>query len=133
MPVRGIRQAKVNTRKMMNLIAVQRAYTAVTEVLIVAQGFATLMTPADTGNLRNSQYRIVEAYTGGVKGRIGYTARYAAAVHSASGKLRGQPRRTGTKTGNYWDPAGEPGFLKKAFEGSNRATLDAVVQRRMSL
>lgn len=118
---------------MVNLIAVKKAYVAVTELLITAQGFATLMTPADTGNLRNSQYRIVEPYAGGVKGRIGYTARYAAAVHAASGKLKGQPRRTGTRTGNYWDPAGEPEFLAKAFEGSNLATLDAIVKRRMSL
>ena len=131
MPVRGIREAKRNTRRMAGRITGQLSERTMTEVLITAQGFSTLMTPAEYGNLRNSQYRIVRAYDGGIKGQIGYTANYAAAVHDAKGTLRGKPRASGN--GNYWDPAGEPGFLTKAFEGSNLAAIDAVVRRGMKI
>lgn len=145
MPAKGIREAKRNTRRMAGRITGELSERTMTEVLITAQGFATLMTPADTGNLRNSQYRILRRYNGGTKGQIGYTANYAAAVHNASGKLKGQPRAHfgktragvefggGTGKGNYWDPAGEPGFLTKAFEGSNLAAIDAVVRRGMKI
>lgn len=103
----------------------------VTTVLIVAQGFATLHTPAEYGNLRNSQYRIVRAYRGGLRGRIGYTANYAAAVHNAKGTLRGKPRASGN--GNYWDPDGKPRFLARAFEGSNLQEINETVRRMMRL
>lgn len=142
MPVKGIKQANTQLRKLVRGIAGPRAAATLTEVLIVAQGYATLWTPADTGNLRNSQYRIVEQYTGGIRGRVGYTARYAAAVHEASGKLRGQPRAHfgktragvafggGTGKGNYWDPDGRPGFLREAFE---QPDIDVIVRRGMNL
>lgn len=145
MPAKGIREAKRKTRQIAGKITGEMSERTLTELLITAQGFATLMTPADTGNLRNSQYRIVRAYGGGVKGQIGYTAKYAAAVHNAPGKLKGKPRadfgRTregvgfggGTGVGNYWDPFGEPKFLEKAFEGSNLQAIDAVVRRGMRL
>ncbi|MNZ12932.1 hypothetical protein D3C78_298150 [compost metagenome] len=128
MPAKGIKGTKTQLRKIVRGITGPRATATLTEVLIVAQGYATLWTPADTGNLRNSQYRIVQPYNGGVRGRIGYTARYAAAVHEASGKLRGQPR--GKNRGNYWDPDGRPGFLREAFEVPD---IDAIVKRGMSL
>lgn len=133
MPAKGMKQAQNNLKKLVRGIAGPRAAATLTEVLIVAQGYATLWTPADTGNLRNSQYRIVEQYTGGIRGRVGYTARYAAAVHEAPGKLRGQPRaaRKGRPPrGDYWDPDGRPGFLREAFE---QPDIDAIVRRGMSL
>ena len=131
MPARGIREAKRKTRQIAGRITGQLSERTLTELLITAQGFSTLMTPAEYGNLRNSQYRIVRAYGGGIKGQIGYTANYAAAVHNASGKLAGMPRLSGN--GNYWDPAGEPKFLEKAFEGSNLEAIDAVVRRGMRI
>lgn len=102
-----------------------------TTVLIVAQGFATLETPAEYGNLRNSQYRIIRPYGGGIRGQIGYTANYAAAVHNAKGTLRGKPRASGN--GNYWDPAGKPRFLARAFEGQSLAEINETVRRMMRL
>lgn len=131
MPAKGIREAKRKTRKVLGYISGPMAERTLTELLITAQGFSTLMTPAEYGNLRNSQYRIVRAYEGGVKGQVGYTANYAAAVHSAKGTLAGKPRISGN--GNYWDPAGEPRFLEKAFEGSNLQAIDAVVRRGMKI
>lgn len=131
MPAKGIREAKRKTRRIAGHIADNLTERTLTELLIVAQGYSTLMTPAEYGNLRNSQYRIVRPYNGGIRGQIGYTANYAAAVHNASGKLRGTPRKSGN--GNYWDPAGEPQFLSKAFEGEGMAAIDSVVRRGMKI
>ena len=98
---------------------------------ILSQGGAmgAQMTPIDTSTLINSQTAPqIEVKRGKVKGSIGYTADYAAAVHEASGKLKGEPRAHfgqtregvmfggGTETGRYWDPNAEPEFLKKGFE-----------------
>lgn len=131
MPVRGIGDAKRRTKKAVMQIQGPISERTVTAVLIVAQGFSTLMTPAEYGNLRNSQYRIVRPYKGGIRGRIGYTANYAAAVHGAKGTLRGKPRASGN--GSYWDPAGEPRFLEKAFKGSNLQEINETVKRLMRL
>ena len=44
---------------------------------------------------------------------VGYTARYALHVHENLGQtLKGQPRPS-PKTGNYWDPNGQPKFLEQ--------------------
>lgn len=84
---------------------------------ILSQGAATAatMTPVDTGNLINSQYRPqIEQRDGKTVGHVGYTANYAGFVHDAPGKLKGV-QRPGNR-GNYWNPAGEPQFLKKGFD-----------------
>lgn len=131
MPVRGIDDAKRRTKRAVMKISGPISERTLTTVLIVAQGFSTLMTPAEYGNLRNSQYRIVRAYKGGLRGRIGYTANYAASVHNAKGTLRGKPRVSGN--GNYWDPDGKPRFLARAFEGANLAEINETVRRMMRL
>lgn len=135
MPVKGVTDAKRRTRKLMAQISGPMSEKALTIGLITAQGFATLLTPADTGNLRNSQYRIVAPFTGGVRGRIGYTANYAYWVHQAPAVLRGKPRpkRNGNPTGNYWDPKARPGFLALAFEGKRLKAVTEAVQTGMQL
>jgi hypothetical protein len=103
------------------------------EALIIGGGMAATMTPVDTSNLINSQFRIIERVATGVRGRMGYTAAYAAAVHDASGKLKGDPRDPNDPSrGNFWDPAGEPDFLTKGFE-QTKADIDAAVKRNLSL
>ena len=87
-----------------------------------------------------------------ITGRVGYSANYAAYVHKASGKLKGQPRAHfgvtsnrsefgpqkpkefggGTGTGNYWDPHGEPQFLTKGAN-DERDNVDAVMRKELSL
>lgn len=72
--------------------------------------------PVEYGNLRAS------GYTGwdpdnpnGVV--VGYTARYAAAVHEkVAMKLKGKQRRSGI--GQYWGPKGEAKFLEKPHRES---------------
>ena len=131
MPVKGIGDAKRGTRRTIGKIAGPISARTLTAVLITAQAIATLMTPAEYGNLRTSQYYIVRPYKGGLRGRIGYTANYAAAVHGAKGTLRGKPRVSGN--GNYWDPAGQPRFLAKAFEGDNLQMIRETVRRGMKI
>lgn len=89
--------------------------------LVLNRGGTELGTlvPVDLGNLLNSQYKDVQVERGAVHGRIGFTAEYAAAVHAAEGKLKGQPRpkRDGKDRGRYWGPhEGQPRFLALAFE-----------------
>lgn len=137
MPVRGLQQVRKNLNKAFQDISGPRAEKTLTEVLITAAGFAATMTPIDTSNLINSQYRKIAAYGTRVVGAIGYTAAYAAAVHDAKGTLKGTntPRSTSDPSrGNFWDPDGEPEFLRKAFEDSDaRAAIDAIIKRGMKI
>lgn len=140
MPVRGIKETRAGLRRVLADITGPVTELTLSRVLIIGAGRAAIMTPVDTSNLINSQYRRVERGRFGAWGRVGYTAAYAAAVHAASGKLKGQPRADfgttrdgvafggGTGVGNYWDPAGEPKFLERGFDES-RAQIWAEIKR----
>lgn len=130
MPVKGVTEAKRNTRRMIGKIEGELSESTLTDVLRIAQGYATLITPVDTANLRNSQYRDIRPIGNGLRGRVGYTASYAAAVHAAPGTLKGEPRPNGN--GNYWDDEGEPGFLDKAFVEA-RSDIKAAIRRGMKV
>ena len=137
MPVKGLKEVRQQLKKVFGNIKGPLTEKALTEVLITAAGFAATMTPIDTSNLINSQYRKITAYGTRVVGAIGYTASYAAAVHDAKGTLKGTntPRsKLDPSRGNFWDPDGEPEFLRKAFEDSDaRAAIDAVIKRGMKV
>lgn len=89
------------------------------------KGESQELTPVDEGVLANSAFvrRIGNKVAPAVE--VGYTAKYAAAVHEAPMTLKGQPRANFGKTGagesfgggsgkgNYWD-GGENKFLEKA-------------------
>lgn len=144
MPVKGIEQTKRRMRETFQRIAGPMTERTIMEILIIGSGAAALLTPVDTSNLINSQYRVTGDGPLGKWGRVGYTAAYAAAVHAMSGKLRGQPRADfgttragvsfggGTGVGNYWDPRAEPQFLAKGFERSIPA-IKAAIERGMKL
>lgn len=124
----GIERIKLNLRKKIENIDQERTERALYLILSAGGAYAATMTPMDTSNLINSQTapQIIHR-PGKTTGVIGYTARYAHAVHEAPGILKGQPRADfgvtragqafggGTKVGNYWDPDAEPGFLVKGF------------------
>lgn len=133
MAVKGIKQAKRSTTKMAGKITGQLSERTVTDVLIIGQGHASMMTPIDTSNLINSQYRRIDRTVGGVIGMVGYTANYASAVHWSSGKLKGQKRTRKGASDNFWDPSGEPQFLKKAFEEEGKAEIMAAIKRGMKV
>jgi preprotein translocase subunit Sss1 len=137
MPVKGLKEVRQQLRRVFGDIKGPKAEKTLTEVLITAAGFAATMTPIDTSNLINSQYRKITAYGTRVVGAIGYTAAYAAAVHDKPGTLLGKnvPRdKNDPSRGNVWDKGGEPEFLRKAFEDSDaRAAIDAVIKRGMTI
>lgn len=95
-------------------IGVRDTERAVTKILIQVGLNTAQYIPIDTSFLINSQYRKVEQTATGYAGEIGYGAKYAAAVHNASGKLKGQPRPK--NRGVYWGPSGEPKFLEKGVD-----------------
>lgn len=142
--VKGVDRVVKNLNKFIDDTSGIKAVRATYMVLDVIGVDAAVMTPIDTSNLINSQAKDVKAETGGVTGKLIYSAKYALAVHNASGKLKGQPRADfgmtsnrsdvgpqkpkafggGTQQGNYWDPHGEPQFLLKALKKNKDVAFD---------
>lgn len=118
---------------MVGKITGQLSERTVNEVMTIGMGKAHMMTPMDTSTLVNSQYKRLERTAGGVIGMAGYTANYASAVHWASGKLKGKKRTRKGASNNYWDPSGEPEFLKKGFEVEGKAEIQAAIKRGMKV
>lgn len=115
MPVTGIARVKRELKAELSRLTGPVSEKTVYEILSQGAALAETRTPIDQANLIDSQ-TAPELTQGkdGIEGTIGYTAEYAAAVHEASGSLRGEPRANGN--GEYWDPDGEPGFLEKGFD-----------------
>lgn len=141
MPVKGIERVKRGFRIAVREIGEGKTERAVYETLSQGSAMAAQMTPIDSSNLVNSQYAPqIDVKEGKVSGSVGYTASYAAAVHQASGKLKGKPREDfgktragvafggGTGNGNYWDPNAEPKFLTKGFD-QIKGALPAILKR----
>lgn len=128
MPVKGIKRVQMNTRKVLSDIAGIRTEKVLYEVMNAGANHAALITPvAKTSVLINSQYKKLEPMPSGMIGRVGYAANYAAAVNAAKGKLKGKPRPDGS--GNYWDPDGEPDFLRKGFERDGLNEIKAIIRQ----
>lgn len=144
MPVVNLGSVKAKTQQLAYRITESKAPRALTVAATIGQAYSQMLTPVDTGNLFGSMFRRMKNSQHGWKCTVGYTAEYAHAVHEASGKLKGQPRRNfgktkdgiefggGTGKGNYWDPDAEPGFLRKGF-ANHRAEIDDAVRRALTL
>ena len=132
MAIKGMAQVRTNLRKQLTLAIPSDAEKAMHIATSIIGGYATLMTPVDTSNLINSQYRIVKNTGTKVIAAIGYTAKYAAAVHAKPGTLRGKGIMRSSGRGNYWDPDAEPQFLSKAGD-ENMDEIDQAVERAMKL
>lgn len=135
MPARGIKQVRKKMAEVLGEIGSSMPERAVYEALLIIDGNAAPLTPIDTSNLINSRFIEVKKAPDGVRGRMGYTAEYAAAVHEAPGTLlgTGTPRSSSDPSrGNVWDPRAEPEFLLKGAENA-RADIDRVVKKRMKL
>lgn len=105
--------------------AEHRASRGIFAAITLGASEAAAFTPQHTSTLINSQYKAVDKQGGRIVGRVGYTAEYALWVHEASGKLKGQPRpaENGKPQGNYWDPRGEPEFLRLGFDSARPAII----------
>ncbi|WP_312226749.1 hypothetical protein [Pseudescherichia sp.] len=131
MPVKGIKRVQMNAKKLLGQVAGPVTERVITEVMIVGMGYSAQITPMDTSTLVNSQFRELRPIPGGMTGRVGFTASYAARVNAAPGTLKGQPRANGN--GNYWDPNGEPDFLRKGFERDGINDIRATIRRGYKL
>lgn len=129
MAAKGIKQVKTAISREISDIAKVKTVDAIYAILFQGSEASKLMTPIDTSTLVNSLYAPrIQALPGKVRGTVGYTAKYAKAVHDAPGKLKGLPRADfgktragvafggGTGKGTYWSPNAEPRFLEKGFE-----------------
>jgi hypothetical protein len=131
MPVRGVKEVQRNVSRLLGRVRGPISEKTMVEVLITGASAAAAITPRDTSTLVNSQYRIIALLPSGVQGRVGFATEYAQAVNDASGVLAGTPRSD--DNGNYWDPAGEPDFLRKGFERDAATEIRAVIRRGYKL
>jgi hypothetical protein len=104
-----------------------------TQILAGIQSNAQFYAPMDTGSLQNSTFRAVERLGDGWRGRVGYTAEYAAYLHGDDAftplwkprkpEDRSQRRHPETgavlpgKSGGY-NPNARPRWLERAAEES---------------
>lgn len=96
-----------------------KAARGMTQALVIGASEASVMTPIDTSNLLNSQYKQVERDGDRIVGTVGYTAEYALAVHDPD-----NPQ-------NFRRASAEKEFLKKGFEQAEpniRAVLKGAIK-----
>ncbi len=131
--IRGVEQAMRNLDRIIGDIQGRKVVRAIKSALLIVAPEAARMTPvAKSSVLINSQFQEVMVNGTRITGRVGYSANYAVYVHEAKGTLKGKPRPLSQGGGNYWDPAGEPQFLKKAGDETRNA-VDAVIKKELSL
>ena len=121
MALRGLKTVLQNLNKEIEAVE-GRTDKGVAAAAALIQKESVKKTPVDTGNLRGSAYvkQIKNSY------QIGFSAKYALAVHENVGqKLKGQPRKLGTKKGTYWE-TGEPKFLENAVKENKAKILQKV-------
>lgn len=131
MPVKGADKVRENYKSLVGKISGQITEEAMTRILIVGQSNAANLTPTDTSNLINSQFREVRRVGDRTIGTVGYTASYAIYVHEAKGVLlgTGTPRNSSDPgRGNVWDPNGAPEFLLKGFERDGMEEIKKIIR-----
>lgn len=130
MPIKanGIQNINRKLDQVARDVSVNKSERALYIAGTVGLGHAALITPIDTSVLVNSQFLQVTPN----KAIAGYTANYAAAVHSKPGTLLGKnvPRKGGKSF--VWSPNGEPQFLAKGFN-DNLADVYARFAKEMKL
>lgn len=92
----------------------QRGARTMTQALILGASEASVLTPIDTSNLLNSQYKDVRVEGDKVIGSVGYTADYALPVHDPS-----HPQ-------NFRRVTAQKEFLSKGFERA-KPNIDKVI------
>lgn len=140
MPVSGGDSVRKRIKSAIHEIRTIKTASTLNAVLITGSSNAALLTPNDTGNLINSQYIDMQETSDGMKGAVGYTAKYAAWVHEMPMTLKGKERADFGKTssgvsfgggsgrGRYWEPNKENYFLKKGFERDGLSEIQRIIK-----
>lgn len=98
-----------------------KAARGMTQALVLGASEASVMTPIDTSNLLNSQYKDVRKVGTKIVGTVGYTADYALPVHDPD-----NPQ-------NFRRASAEKEFLRKGFEEAEpniRGVLTGAIKTR---
>ncbi|KQN53208.1 hypothetical protein [Erwinia sp. Leaf53] len=137
--VKGVKQVANNINHLIDSFEGRRTVRAIYSALYYIGIESAVKVPVDTSTLLNSQFRDVTTLGTRIIGKIGYSVKYAAAVHEAKGIHLGtktpRPVKPGQKPGsrgNIWDKTGEPKFLEKPAEDA-RAKIHEIIAREMSL
>ena len=96
-----------------------QAARGMNQALILGASEAASMTPRDTSNLINSEFKHIEAQAGRIVGTVGYSAEYALPVHDPA-----NPQ-------NFRRASAQKEFLKKGFEQAEpniRAALTGAIK-----
>jgi hypothetical protein len=115
-PVKGAKEVSRNFKKLVGNIAGNISERTLTKVLITGAAAAARITPVDTANLINSQFRRTEQDTNGWIGQVGYTAAYAVFVHNGGEK-------------SWQKAAAEALFLQKGFERDGLSEIINIITR----
>lgn len=107
---RQVAQIQRNAKQMLSSKIPRDVERGLTGVGVVVANKAQEYTPVEYGILQNSQYRVVEGTQSGYRVRVGYTAKYAAALHDTFWS----PRPPDQKAGPAWNPNASPKFLARA-------------------
>lgn len=102
--ISGMREVSRKANSFLSGVQDKVTPKALTEAIILAGNYASILTPVDTANLINSQYRMpvtqnATGYTTGIK----YTANYAQNVHNGPQK-------------NWQKQGASNHFLSRGFE-----------------
>ncbi|WP_058912868.1 hypothetical protein [Entomohabitans teleogrylli] len=127
--IRGFEQARSNLDDIVKDIQGKKAVRALKVATGIIALHAAQYTPiGKTSTLINSLAQDVTARGTRITGRVIYSANYAVYVHEAPGVLKGKRRPASQGGGNYWDPSGEPEFLKKAAEETETEVRGAIAR-----
>lgn len=120
----GQREVLRRYRSFVRDVTEQQTERALTMLMIQIGVNSASMIPVVTSNLINSEFRRLQQTPTGWTGYVGYRAEYARAVHDAPGTFLGtntpRPKVNGIDQGNFWDPNGEPEYLRKGAEEALR-------------
>jgi hypothetical protein len=99
---------------------IERALTAVG---VVVANKALEYTPLEYGILQNSQYQTLQVTPNGYSVSVGYTAKYAGALHD---RTDWNPRPPDQKKGPAWNPNAKHHFLTDAADDV-RVTINQIM------
>jgi hypothetical protein len=114
MPVKGVKEVNQNIKRFIDKARGPITEVTLTKVLIAGAAHAARITPVDTSNLINSQFRRVEKGASGMFGRVGYTAAYARFVHDGGEK-------------SWQKASAEAQFLRKGFERDGLGEIKRII------
>ena len=120
MPVKGVSQLKINTKRIFESIEQERTAKAVYAAITEGEKVAVMYTPVDTSHLINNRHIQQNTTPNGYSSTLTYDADYAIYVHA-------MPEGT-----NFQKASAEPQFLNRGFADA-KADIDKAVLAVMKL